>query len=173
MIDPNLIRWIELSVNKFFDTNKGSYALLFEGQEVTLDTAGLVNPQTSLTTVLPDAPKQAWAELHVSTSDLDEVTQGYFTGNIVLTLMGTALYTLDDTLLSTLIGFFSNVMTSCIPVYKYGITDADDDSKITDFVPRGKLRIINWGAVQLNQAQGPLRVKQKSIEQLYSLSFSL
>lgn len=170
MIDANLLRWISLSVNKFFDSNKGSYSLYFEGQEITLPTAQVVNSSVSLATVIPASAQQTWAELHVSTLDINEVTANNFEVMMTLTCMATALFTLDDTLLDQIAGYFANLMTGCLPVFKYGINDQDDDSSISSFVPIGKTKTIPWGSVQLTLSEGPLRVKQKSIEQLYRMS---
>lgn len=170
MIDPNLFRWIELSINTFFDANKGDYSLYFEGQEVLFQTSSVVNPATSLSTVPPAVNLQSWAELHVSTFDIDEVTQGNFESEMILTVMATAKFNLDNTLLLTTSGYFANLMSGCIPIKRYGNQDGDDQSFIGSLAPRGKMRTTNWGSVQLSLTEGPLRVKQQSLEQLYKLS---
>jgi hypothetical protein len=171
MINQNLVRWINLSVNTFFDTNKGPYHLLFEGQDIDLDTATVVNPSVSLSTVIPNSPLQTWTELHISTLEIEEVTSGHFESMMTLTLLMSSLYSLDDTLLNTNTGYFANLMTGCIPVKKYGNQGGDDQSLIDSFIPKGRTRIVPWGPVQLNREQGPLKVKQQTVEQLYRLSF--
>lgn len=155
MIDPSFIRWVNLSLNKYFDTNKGSYFLFIEGQEVDFSQAGA-----------------AWAELHLSTGpDINEVSRDSYIIDICVTMMCTVVYNTDDQLLNKITGFFQNLMSQCITVYRYGTDTGDDNSVIGVFQPIKIARTMPWGpAIVDGKMRGQLRVKQQSVEQDFRMT---
>lgn len=150
MIDPNLIRWINASVNKFLTDNATPYKLHISGQELDFDS-------------LP----QSWAELHVSALDLDEVTSGSYEIDLILTVMCTALFTNDDYLIHRISGQFQGLLSGSILVYRYG----DDNGFIGCLQPQKKARVQPFGPMQIDGAKaGPIRVKSQSVEQEFHMS---
>lgn len=159
MIDQNLVRWINTSVAQAF-TNAAAAAtpvatVYIEGQEDTIPTTAT-----------------SWAELHVSIGpEIEEVTDGNYEIDLTLTIMCTAVFTDDDSILDRLVGTFVEFLSICIPVYKYGNQSEDTAMFIESLLPKSKTKIQPWGTVQIDARTGPLRAKQTSVEQHFHMSF--
>ena len=167
MMDPNLIKWLNASINDFFNSNKGVYAFHVEGQEMEFTNAGAFSPAFSLGELVTDTPSPAWAELHISELTISEQTQDNFDVAVTLTMMCAAIYNNDDYLIHKITGLFARLMTESILVYRFG----DDDTFIGCLEPIGETQVMVWGPVVMDAKNGPLRAKHQSVEQSYKMTF--
>lgn len=151
IFDPNWVRWIKASFAKHFDTNKDDTFLHVEGFERA--TEG----------------KSDWLELRMDGPYLKEHTKGEWLleteFNILICVMMNAS---NAYRMETLTGRVAGICEKCIPVYKYGDTDADDQSLLgyCTLQPREKEKVIvsNFG-----QVRPDTKLLQSSVEAHYKM----
>lgn len=151
MIPVDLIRWINASINDYFQSNRGSYPLFIEGQDFNPISDG----------------GNAWCELHLSVGPtITETVKNQFEVDLTLTLVCSALPTsTEEDAIHRLSGYFANLASSSFPIKKYG----NDDTLLGCMQPIEDVRIIQWGYVQI-PSETPLRVKQTHVESSYHFS---
>lgn len=129
MLDENIIRWINASINKFFEDRRSTIKLYVEGEKIDLNSF------------------QSWAELRLTGPRYKELSKGCYSYEVDINLLISQKSDLEDTYaIHKKVGIFAKAINNQIPVYKYG---DDDDSLIgclilRDDVPRS-VDIVQWG----------------------------
>lgn len=150
MIAVNIIKWVNASINKYFDDNKGSYPLYIQGQP------------------FDPIKNQSWCELHISVGpDVEETTAANYDVYVTVTLMCSAVLTNDVLLIHKITGYFMNLASQAFEIKKYG----DGNALIACIQPIDKIRMIQWGEIQVQSGMTPMNVNQTHIEAQYYLTF--
>ena len=155
MINPNWHRWIFASICKHFNDNKGEYALLVEGQDQ-----------------LPETLTER-AELRVNGPFFNELYWNTYNAEVDINVVLNVTFSETDLYRQqTVVGFFAQAFTRCIPVYKYGndANGADDGSYLGYLVQKNfrgdDVTITNYGQVSID-----IRLTQSTIDAIYRIEF--
>jgi len=138
------IKWIQASIFKHFDDNKGSLAIHFEGNDF---------PKKNNTSLI---------EVRTTVPLISEQSRGWYNADVLVsilvhTVMNGNLYTVDDNI-GTVLAAFTN-----IPVKKYG---GGDESMFTCLSLVPGIRIQKFGQVDPDE-----KLLMSMIEGNYTATF--
>lgn len=129
MINERTIQWIFASVAKYFDTNKGSYILVVDGDQLDLNDIDF------------------WTELYIANYSSTHQSRDRYLYDFEITLVVTESPIGDEAYkIHRAIGYFASLFGT-IPIYKYGST-ADfesDSSQLGCAVVQNPINIQHFG----------------------------
>jgi hypothetical protein len=144
--------WIVLSIQKYFDTNKGSFALYsFNEDESILD--GFM------------ANEPGWVELKISGPNIATPSAADDIREIWIHTMCVSKPNKDLTFATKLLQHFKDLFTTMIPVFKFGNETGDDGTAVGCLqLISNPVEVINWG--KLNPSDS---TSYQAIEAQYKL----
>lgn len=151
MINANLTRWINASIDKYFIDNAGSYPVYIDYTEPDLRNT------------------QTWAELRKIGPVIIPQSSNEFLIQIAINILcGNKRDFKDTHKIHKITGHFQSKINT-IHVYRYGV--GDDESfvgclEIRDDIPR-PIDTINWGVTDES-----LKIENVSIEAFYKMQYS-
>jgi hypothetical protein len=159
-MDKNLARWIFQSIAVHFESTASGLSLPFyvEGVDEIDD----------------DVMRADHVELRVTGPQVKEVSNGYFTVDVMINFLFTKLMSAtsaDGYDIIQWTGEFANVMLDPVPIYKYG-SGVDDDSTLVGCleVKKGnneKVRVFHFGRLDKDT-----RVRQSVCDALYGMDYT-
>lgn len=154
MVNANLTRWINASVDKYFNDNKGSYALYVEGTEPNLKDLS------------------TWAELRKVGPNINPQSHGEFEITLdVNVLCANKQDKKDFHKIHKIVGFFQNLMKT-IHVYRYGDTVGTDDNSFVGCLELRDdmelpIQTIPWGVTEES-----MKIENVTVEAFYRMNYS-
>lgn len=159
-MDKNLARWIFQSIAVHFQSTASGLSLPYyvEGIDEMDD----------------DVMRADHVELRVTGPTLKEVSNGYFTVDVVINFLFTKLMSARDADAYDLIqwtGEFANVMLNPVPIYKKGTKAGDDNTLVGCLdVKKGSNEAVRiWHFGRLDKET---RVNQSVCDALYGMDYS-
>lgn len=108
------------------------------------------------------------AEIRISGPFLDELSLNYFHAQVYANVLLTSVYGDDPYFIQKASGLFQSVMSSPIPVFRYGNEAGDDQSFIDCLNPQGGraggVKVFHFGPLTETD-----KVKQSAIDARYSM----
>lgn len=154
MVNANLTRWINASVDKYFNTNKGSYTLYVEGTEPNLKDA------------------MTWAELRKTGPNINPQSQGEFEITLDINILcGNKQDKKDFHKIHRIVGHFQNLMKT-IHVYRYGPDVLVDTGAFVGCLELRQdlekpISTIPWGVLDES-----MKIENVTVEAFYCMNYS-
>lgn len=149
LLNEHLVRWITASVYKNFNEGEGSYDLLFEGVENKIGS------------------NMSRAEIRINGPNIEQISKGVWkiSCDINVFIMS-VISKVDLYAYQKMVGHFSELFPSSLPIYKLGNEGGDDMSLFTCLQSNSELKVTNFGIIgpDLNLQRGSLDMSYKSVE---------
>lgn len=161
-LKTSILRWITASIANYFDSNRGSLNMHFEGIE--RDRKGDTTHNTNT---------DEFFELRIDGPNIKEYSKKYFYCYVEVNCLIQSLIDEDDVFkLQTVLGKVTNLFGKSIQIYKYGAETGDDESLVGCLVQindtRNHLQVNNFGQVHQDT-----RIQQGSVEAHYEMHLTI
>jgi hypothetical protein len=134
MINGNWSCWITASLAKYFGDNANGVTFYVEGDTINFDA------------------KIQWVEFRMDGPEIQEITSNYYRLEVIVNLLVSDVINNSDLYsLQRLVGAFSVLFKSRIPIFKYGTGILDDGTLLTCLemckAPKDKVDVGYFGKV--------------------------
>lgn len=134
MLDQNMIRWINASVNKYFKSKSSSIKMYIEGEKIDLQK------------------DEEWAEVRITGPRYKELSKDSFHYEVDVNILISVKSNMENIYRPHQVsGIFASAMDGVIPINKLGDTVVDDSVligclELRDDVPRS-IDVVPWGVL--------------------------